>query len=86
MAGYKAQAFPCPVLPGTPFSAQIVTTLGIIGSLATAMGSACSKFCRAFIPGVFGALADSKVQAGGMRDTQGGEEEWRETQDFFGWG
>ena len=40
---------------------QIVTTLGIIGSLATAMGSACSKFSRAFIPGTFGVLADSKV-------------------------
>ena len=40
---------------------QIITTLGIIGSLAGAMGSSCSKFNKIFIPGVLGTLVDAKV-------------------------
>lgn len=40
----------------------VVTTLGIVSSLATSMGSACSKFVKAFIPGVFQTLTDSKPQ------------------------
>ena len=40
---------------------QIVVTLGIIGSLATAMGSACSKYNRVLLPGVLATLADAKV-------------------------
>ena len=39
----------------------IITTLGIIGSLATAMGSGCSKYVRAFLPGVLSSLSDSNV-------------------------
>ena len=69
--------------------AQIITTLSIIASLATAMGSACSKFTRAFLPATLGVLTDSKVREGGReggreraseRATEGGrvEEEDRE--------
>ena len=40
---------------------QIVVTLGIISSLATAMGSACSKYNKVLLPGVLTTLADAKV-------------------------
>ena len=38
-----------------------MVTLGIITSLAGAMGSSCSKFIKVFIPGVLGTLVDAKV-------------------------
>ena len=38
-----------------------MVTLGIIGSLATAMGSACSKYNKVLLPGVLATLADAKV-------------------------
>ena len=38
-----------------------MTTLGIIGSLAGAIGSSCSKYNRAFVPGMLSTLTDSKV-------------------------
>ena len=40
---------------------QIITTVNIIASMATAMGSPCVKFTRVFIPGVLQNLADGKV-------------------------
>ncbi len=40
---------------------QIMTTLSIVGGLATAMGSACTKYGKVFIPGVMGSLADANV-------------------------
>ena len=49
---------------------QIVVTLGIIGSLATAMGSACSKYNKVLLPGVLATLADAKVTCLLHRSTQ----------------
>ena len=40
---------------------QVVTSLNIIGSLATAMGSSCSKFNKVFVPGILSTLVDGKV-------------------------
>ena len=40
---------------------HIITTVGIIGTLASSMGSGCSKFARAFIPGIINNFSDSKV-------------------------
>lgn len=40
----------------------VVTSLNIIGSLATAMGSSCSKFNKVFVPGILSTLADGKSQ------------------------
>lgn len=40
---------------------HIMTTLGIIGTLASSMGSGCSKFAKTFIPGTINNFSDSKV-------------------------
>ena len=40
---------------------HIMTTLGIIGTLASSMGSGCSKFTKTFIPGTINNFSDSKV-------------------------
>ena len=40
---------------------HIMTTLGIIGTLASSMGSDCSKFAKTFIPGTINNFSDSKV-------------------------
>ena len=40
---------------------HIMTTLGIIGTLASSMGSGCLKYAKTFIPPTLGNLGDSKV-------------------------
>jgi cytoskeleton-associated protein 5 len=40
----------------------VITTLSIIESLGVAMGSACSKFNKVFVPAIIQTMADSKPQ------------------------
>lgn len=46
----------------------VMTTLNIVSTLASSMGSSCSRHAKILVPGILSTLTDSKVC--GRTDTQ----------------